>query len=74
MGLSKDDWVLDFAFFSWQVTPESQSDFGSYNCTATNVIGTESKEFILIQAGLWMSRLQFKSMAKWKLGFPLLAY
>ncbi|XP_056588009.1 neural cell adhesion molecule 1a isoform X4 [Triplophysa dalaica] len=33
-----------------EVTPESQSDFGSYNCTATNVIGTESKEFILIQA------------------------
>ncbi|KAA0720098.1 Neural cell adhesion molecule 1 [Triplophysa tibetana] len=33
-----------------EVTPESQNDFGSYNCTATNVIGTESKEFILIQA------------------------
>ncbi|XP_036444757.1 neural cell adhesion molecule 1a isoform X4 [Colossoma macropomum] len=33
-----------------EVTPESQSDFGSYNCTATNVIGTESKEFLLIQA------------------------
>ncbi|XP_057215856.1 neural cell adhesion molecule 1a isoform X9 [Triplophysa rosa] len=33
-----------------EVTPESQNDFGSYNCTAINVIGTESKEFILIQA------------------------
>ncbi|XP_052443812.1 neural cell adhesion molecule 1 isoform X8 [Carassius gibelio] len=33
-----------------EVTPESQNDFGSYNCTATNVIGTESKEFILVQA------------------------
>ncbi|XP_049598587.1 neural cell adhesion molecule 1a isoform X7 [Syngnathus scovelli] len=33
-----------------EVSPESQSDFGSYNCTATNVMGTESKEFILIQA------------------------
>ncbi|XP_065143012.1 neural cell adhesion molecule 1a isoform X6 [Paramisgurnus dabryanus] len=33
-----------------EVTPESQNDFGSYNCTATNAIGTESKEFILVQA------------------------
>ncbi|XP_077360440.1 neural cell adhesion molecule 1a isoform X4 [Festucalex cinctus] len=33
-----------------EVSPESQSDFGSYNCTATNVMGTESKEFLLIQA------------------------
>ncbi|XP_051955290.1 neural cell adhesion molecule 1-like isoform X1 [Xyrauchen texanus] len=33
-----------------EVTPESQNDFGSYNCTATNVIGTESKDIILIQA------------------------
>ncbi|XP_067280360.1 neural cell adhesion molecule 1a isoform X4 [Pseudorasbora parva] len=33
-----------------EVTPESQNDFGNYNCTATNVIGTESKEFILVQA------------------------
>ncbi|XP_048022395.1 neural cell adhesion molecule 1a isoform X15 [Megalobrama amblycephala] len=33
-----------------EVTPESQNDFGSYNCTATNVIGTESKEFVLVQA------------------------
>ncbi|XP_051903209.1 neural cell adhesion molecule 1a isoform X5 [Hippocampus zosterae] len=33
-----------------QVSPESQSDFGSYNCTATNAMGTESKEFLLIQA------------------------
>ncbi|XP_027029783.2 neural cell adhesion molecule 1b isoform X4 [Tachysurus fulvidraco] len=33
-----------------QVNPDSQNDFGSYNCTASNEIGTESKEFILIQA------------------------
>lgn len=34
-----------------QVNPDSQNDFGSYNCTASNEVGTESKEFILIQAG-----------------------
>uniref|UniRef100_A0A3Q3B244 Neural cell adhesion molecule 1a n=1 Tax=Kryptolebias marmoratus TaxID=37003 RepID=A0A3Q3B244_KRYMA len=33
-----------------EITPESQNDFGSYNCTATNAMGTESKEFLLIQA------------------------
>ncbi|KAM9450344.1 neural cell adhesion molecule 1a isoform 1-T1 [Clarias gariepinus] len=33
-----------------EVTPESQSDFGSYNCTAINVIGSDSKEFLLILA------------------------
>ncbi|KAA0701901.1 Neural cell adhesion molecule 1 [Triplophysa tibetana] len=33
-----------------EVNPESQSDFGNYNCTASNTIGTESKEFILIPA------------------------
>ncbi|KAM4547318.1 neural cell adhesion molecule 1a isoform 3-T3 [Fundulus diaphanus] len=33
-----------------EITPESQNDFGSYNCTATNGLGTESKEFLLIQA------------------------
>lgn len=33
-----------------EVNPDSQNDFGSYNCTASNKIGTESKEFILIQA------------------------
>ncbi|KAL4593319.1 neural cell adhesion molecule 1 isoform X1 [Arapaima gigas] len=33
-----------------EVTPDSQTDFGSYNCTATNTIGSESKEFLLIQA------------------------
>ncbi|CAB1349006.1 unnamed protein product [Coregonus sp. 'balchen'] len=32
------------------VTPESENDFGSYNCTASNEMGTESKEFLLIQA------------------------
>ncbi|XP_071031049.1 neural cell adhesion molecule 1-like isoform X6 [Oncorhynchus clarkii lewisi] len=33
-----------------EVTPDSQNDFGSYNCTATNMIGAESKEFLLIPA------------------------
>ncbi|KAJ8391240.1 hypothetical protein AAFF_G00095070 [Aldrovandia affinis] len=33
-----------------EITPESQNDFGSYNCSATNAMGTESKEFLLIQA------------------------
>ncbi|XP_037533513.1 neural cell adhesion molecule 1b [Nematolebias whitei] len=33
-----------------QITPESENDFGSYNCTASNDMGTESKEFLLIQA------------------------
>ncbi|KAM9853215.1 neural cell adhesion molecule 1b [Aulostomus maculatus] len=33
-----------------QITPESENDFGSYNCTASNEMGTESKEFILVQA------------------------
>ncbi|XP_067307257.1 neural cell adhesion molecule 1b isoform X3 [Pseudorasbora parva] len=33
-----------------EVNPESQSDFGNYNCTASNEIGTETREFIMIQA------------------------
>ncbi|XP_042355325.1 neural cell adhesion molecule 1a isoform X5 [Plectropomus leopardus] len=33
-----------------EVTPLSQSDFGSYNCTATNAMGRESREFLLIEA------------------------
>ncbi|XP_039526702.1 neural cell adhesion molecule 1b isoform X12 [Pimephales promelas] len=33
-----------------EVSPESQSDFGNYNCTASNEIGTESREFIMIPA------------------------
>ncbi|XP_034025027.1 neural cell adhesion molecule 1b [Thalassophryne amazonica] len=33
-----------------QITPESENDFGSYNCTASNKMGTESKEFLLILA------------------------
>lgn len=36
-----------------QVTPSSQDDFGSYNCSATNAMGTEYKEFLLIEAGLF---------------------
>ncbi|KAM7399167.1 hypothetical protein PAMP_018454 [Pampus punctatissimus] len=35
---------------AYLVTPESENDFGSYNCTASNEMGTESKEFLLIQA------------------------
>lgn len=37
-----------------QVNPESQSDFGPYNCTASNEIGTEYREFIMIPAGLFL--------------------
>ncbi|XP_068600936.1 neural cell adhesion molecule 1a [Brachionichthys hirsutus] len=33
-----------------EVTPDSQSDFGSYNCTAVNMMGKESREFLLIEA------------------------
>ncbi|XP_051788341.1 neural cell adhesion molecule 1a isoform X9 [Erpetoichthys calabaricus] len=33
-----------------EITPDSQSDFGNYNCTASNRIGQDSKEFLLIQA------------------------
>ncbi|XP_028321937.1 neural cell adhesion molecule 1a isoform X3 [Gouania willdenowi] len=33
-----------------EITPDSQNDYGSYNCTASNVMGTESKEFLLMQA------------------------
>ncbi|XP_038635653.1 neural cell adhesion molecule 1-like isoform X29 [Scyliorhinus canicula] len=33
-----------------QVTPDSENDFGPYNCTASNHVGVESKEFILVQA------------------------
>ncbi|XP_046898895.1 neural cell adhesion molecule 1a isoform X8 [Hypomesus transpacificus] len=33
-----------------EVTPDSQNDFGSYNCTARNDVGVESKEFLLIEA------------------------
>ncbi|KAJ0021980.1 hypothetical protein NQD34_009470 [Periophthalmus magnuspinnatus] len=35
-----------------QITPESENDFGSYNCTASNEMGTESVEFLLIQADI----------------------
>ncbi|XP_044524958.1 neural cell adhesion molecule 1 [Gracilinanus agilis] len=34
-----------------EVTPDSENDFGNYNCTAVNRIGQESLEFILVQAG-----------------------
>ncbi|KAJ8280630.1 hypothetical protein GJAV_G00057080, partial [Gymnothorax javanicus] len=33
-----------------EVTPESQSAYGAYNCSASNAIGTETREFLLIQA------------------------
>ena len=42
-----------FSIFLLQITPESENDFGSYNCSASNEMGTESKEFLLIQAGQW---------------------
>ncbi|XP_016896973.1 neural cell adhesion molecule 1a [Cynoglossus semilaevis] len=35
-----------------EVTPLSASEFGSYNCSATNSMGTESKEFLLLQADM----------------------
>ncbi|GCB60774.1 hypothetical protein scyTo_0014225 [Scyliorhinus torazame] len=34
-----------------EITPAVDSDFGSYNCTASNRIGTSSQEFTLVQAG-----------------------
>uniref|UniRef100_A0A8C6UT68 Neural cell adhesion molecule 1a n=1 Tax=Neogobius melanostomus TaxID=47308 RepID=A0A8C6UT68_9GOBI len=33
-----------------EINPDSQNDFGSYNCTATNNLGSDHKEFLLIQA------------------------
>uniref|UniRef100_A0A8D0E7Y4 Neural cell adhesion molecule 1 n=1 Tax=Salvator merianae TaxID=96440 RepID=A0A8D0E7Y4_SALMN len=33
-----------------EVTPDSENDFGNYNCTAVNRIGQDSSEFILVQA------------------------
>ncbi|XP_064424804.1 neural cell adhesion molecule 1a isoform X1 [Latimeria chalumnae] len=33
-----------------EVTPDSENDFGNYNCTASNRIGQDSREFILVQA------------------------
>ncbi|KAM8900097.1 neural cell adhesion molecule 1a isoform 2-T2 [Spinachia spinachia] len=33
-----------------EITPDSMYNFGTYNCTATNAMGSESKEFLLIQA------------------------
>uniref|UniRef100_A0A8C5W6U0 Neural cell adhesion molecule 1 n=1 Tax=Leptobrachium leishanense TaxID=445787 RepID=A0A8C5W6U0_9ANUR len=33
-----------------EINPDSENDFGNYNCTAVNSIGQESAEFILVQA------------------------
>uniref|UniRef100_A0A8C4ND82 Uncharacterized protein n=1 Tax=Eptatretus burgeri TaxID=7764 RepID=A0A8C4ND82_EPTBU len=33
-----------------EITPESQADFGSYSCEASNVLGSENKELLLVQA------------------------
>nr|BAA24032.1 NCAM-180 [Cynops pyrrhogaster] len=33
-----------------EVVPDSENDFGNYNCTAVNRIGQESSEFILVPA------------------------
>ncbi|KAM3920947.1 neural cell adhesion molecule 1 isoform 5-T5 [Leptodactylus fuscus] len=35
---------------SLEINPDSESDFGNYNCTAVNSVGQESSEFILVQA------------------------
>lgn len=35
---------------SLEINPDSESDFGNYNCTAVNSVGQESAEFILVQA------------------------
>ncbi|TKS80862.1 Neural cell adhesion molecule 1 [Collichthys lucidus] len=43
-------WEGNAVNISCEITPESENDFGSYNCTASNEMGTESKEFLLIQA------------------------
>lgn len=47
-----ENFLILFLFPLLQVNPNSQNDFGSYNCSATNVMGTESKEFLLISAGV----------------------
>lgn len=44
-------WCQPEPSFPPQVTPDSENDFGNYNCTAVNRIGQESSEFILVQAG-----------------------
>lgn len=51
-GVCCENFLILFLFPLFQVNPNSQTDFGSYNCTATNVMGTESKEFLLISAGV----------------------
>ncbi|XP_053308252.1 neural cell adhesion molecule 1 isoform X1 [Spea bombifrons] len=33
-----------------EINPDSENDFGNYNCTAVNSVGQESAEFILVQA------------------------
>ncbi|XP_051870669.1 neural cell adhesion molecule 2-like isoform X1 [Pristis pectinata] len=35
-----------------EITPAVDSDFGSYNCTASNQIGTRFQEFTLVQAAV----------------------
>ncbi|XP_018424911.1 PREDICTED: neural cell adhesion molecule 1-A-like, partial [Nanorana parkeri] len=35
---------------SLEINPDSENDFGNYNCTAVNSVGQESSEFILVQA------------------------
>lgn len=37
--------------FILKIAPTSDSDFGRYNCTATNRIGTRYQEYTLGQAG-----------------------
>uniref|UniRef100_V9KFI8 Neural cell adhesion molecule 2-like protein n=1 Tax=Callorhinchus milii TaxID=7868 RepID=V9KFI8_CALMI len=35
-----------------EITPRTDKDFGNYNCTAGNRIGTRSQQFILVQAAV----------------------
>lgn len=51
--------------FPPQVTPDSENDFGNYNCTAVNRIGQESSEFILVQAGEQGGQGMCQQVAEW---------
>lgn len=51
-----------FISFSHQVTPMSDRDFGRYNCTARNNIGIRYQEFILAQAGEFVSSSSTKRL------------
>lgn len=64
-GFTTEPHVVSFLPVSApQVTPDSQYDYGSYNCTANNAMGTGSKEFLLIQAGLLTEKFKLFSFSK----------